>query len=86
MAPSATVSLSGMPEYAFHHALVRDVAYESLPKALRADKHVVTARWAELQAGDRCEEIAEVLATHHLRALRWLDELGELVHGEVDRA
>ena len=65
-------------ELSFHHVLIRDVAYDSLPKALRADKHVATARWAEEQAGDRREEIAELLATHHLQALRWLDELGEV--------
>jgi class 3 adenylate cyclase/tetratricopeptide (TPR) repeat protein len=69
--------LSGEAEYAFHHVLVRDVAYESLPKALRAARHVATARWAEAQAGDRRDEIAELLATHHLQALHWLDDLGE---------
>ena len=69
--------LSGEAEFAFHHVLVRDVAYESLPKALRASKHVVTAHWAEAQAGERRDEIAELLATHHLQALHWLDDLGE---------
>jgi class 3 adenylate cyclase/tetratricopeptide (TPR) repeat protein len=70
-------TLSGVPEYAFHHVLVRDVAYESLPKTMRALKHAATAHWAEEQAGDRSPEIAELLATHHVQALRWLDELGE---------
>ena len=69
--------LSGEAEFAFHHILVRDVAYDSLPKALRASKHVVTAHWAEVQVGERRDEIAELLATHHLQALRWLDDLGE---------
>jgi len=68
---------SGEMELAFHHVVIRDVAYDSLPKALRAEKHVATARWAEEQAGHRREEIAELLATHHLQALRWLDDLGE---------
>jgi tetratricopeptide (TPR) repeat protein len=31
----------------------------------------------EAQAGDRRDEIAELLATHHLQALHWLDDLGE---------
>ncbi|HSG85006.1 MAG TPA: AAA family ATPase [Candidatus Limnocylindrales bacterium] len=78
VAPAASSTLSGMSEYAFRHVLIRDVAYESLPKAYRADKHVLTARWAEQQAGERSGEIAEVLATHHVQALRWLDELGEV--------
>jgi class 3 adenylate cyclase/tetratricopeptide (TPR) repeat protein len=71
-------SLSGEDTYAFHHVLIRDVAYESLPKSLRAQKHVATAEWAEEQAGERSDEIAELLATHHLEALRWLDDLGEM--------
>ena len=35
----STSSLSGEPEYAFRHALVRDVAYASLPKARRGRAH-----------------------------------------------
>jgi class 3 adenylate cyclase/tetratricopeptide (TPR) repeat protein len=70
-------SLSGELEFSFRHVVIRDVAYDSLPKALRAEKHVATARWAEEQAGHRREEIAELLATHYLQALHWLDELGE---------
>lgn len=77
IARHGTSRLSGEAEYAFHHVLVRDVAYESLPKVLRAARHVATARWAEAQAGDRRDEIAELLATHHLQALHWLDDLGE---------
>jgi len=71
-------TFSGELEFAFRHALIRDVAYESLPKSLRADRHVEVAGWAEEQAGERREEIAELLATHYLQALRFLDELGEI--------
>ena len=69
--------VSDEAEFAFRHVLVRDVAYDSLPKSLRAAKHVATARWAEAHAGARRDEIAELLATHYLQALRWLDDLGE---------
>jgi class 3 adenylate cyclase/tetratricopeptide (TPR) repeat protein len=64
-------------EFAFRHGLIRDGAYDSLPKALRADKHFGVARWAADRAGDRAEEIAELTATHEVEALRYLDELGE---------
>jgi tetratricopeptide (TPR) repeat protein len=64
-------------EFAFRHALIRDGAYDSLPKALRADMHLGVARWAEARAGDRADEIAELLATHEVEAIRYLDELGE---------
>jgi tetratricopeptide (TPR) repeat protein len=38
-------TIPGETEYAFKHALIRDVAYESLPKAERARVHVETAGW-----------------------------------------
>ncbi len=85
--PREPSAIAGEDEYAFHHALIRDVAYDGLPKQLRAEKHTATAHWAEEQAGDRCEEIPELLATHHLQALRWLDDLGEVNgrRGEAER-
>ncbi len=65
-------SLSGELEFTFRHALIRDGAYESLPKSLRATKHEQVARWAQMKAGDRADEIAELIATHELQALRLL--------------
>ena len=70
-------SLSGELEFTFRHALIRDGAYESLPKSLRAAKHEQVARWAQMKAGDRADEIAELIATHELEALRYFDELGD---------
>jgi class 3 adenylate cyclase/tetratricopeptide (TPR) repeat protein len=75
--PSQTSAFSGELEFSFRHVLIRDVAYESLSKSLRADKHVQVAIWAEEQSGERREEIAGLLATHYLEALRYLDELAE---------
>ncbi len=75
--PHEPSSFSDEYEFAFRHNLIRDGAYESLPKALRADKHAGVARWAEQRAGDRADEIAELIATHLLEALRNLEELGE---------
>jgi class 3 adenylate cyclase/tetratricopeptide (TPR) repeat protein len=75
--PHEPSSFSDEHEFAFRHALIRDGAYESLPKSLRADKHAGVARWAEERAGDRAEEIAELVATHELEALSYLGELGE---------
>ncbi len=64
-------------EFAFRHGLIRDGAYDSLPKTLRADKHLGVARWAADRAGDRVEEIAELIATHEVEAIGYLDELGD---------
>lgn len=75
--PHEPSSFSNEQELSFRHNLIRDGAYDSLPKSLRADKHAGVARWAEQRAGDRADEIAELIATHLLEALRYLDELGE---------
>jgi class 3 adenylate cyclase/tetratricopeptide (TPR) repeat protein len=75
--PHDPSSFSDQLEFSFRHNLIRDGAYESLPKTMRADKHAGVARWAEQRAGDRADEIAELIATHLLEALRYLDELGE---------
>ncbi len=68
---------SGELEFAFRHVLIRDVAYDSLPKSLRAEKHADVARWAEERVGERADEIAEIIASHYTESLRYLDELGE---------
>ena len=75
--PHEPSSFSDEHEFSFRHNLIRDGAYDSLPKSLRADKHAGVARWAERRAGDRADEIAELIATHQLEALGYLDELGE---------
>ena len=74
--PHEPSSFSDEQEFAFRHNLIRDGAYDSLPKALRAEKHARVGRWAQERAGDRAEEIAELIATHFLEATRYLDELG----------
>lgn len=76
--PREPAAFSGEIEFSFRHVLIRDVAYESLPKSLRVDKHLAVARWVEEQAGERGDEIAELLATHFVESLRYLDELGEI--------
>jgi len=77
---------SGELEFAFRHVLIRDVAYESLPKARRSGKHVDVARWAEERTGDRSEEIAEVVGAHYLQAVEYRDELGEPSDPELESA
>ncbi len=79
--PHEPSSFSDEHEFSFRHNLIRDGAYDSLPKALRADKHAGVARWAEARAGDRADEIAELIATHQLEALRYLEELGDRDEG-----
>ncbi len=63
-------SMAGQPEYIFKHALVRDVAYESIPKRDRAMAHLQAARWIEETAGERRLEVVELLAHHYTAAQR----------------
>jgi class 3 adenylate cyclase/tetratricopeptide (TPR) repeat protein len=62
--PRSESSIAGDREYAFKHILVRDVAYERLPRGRRAELHVRFAEWlAALPAGE--DEFVEI-AAHHL--------------------
>jgi class 3 adenylate cyclase/tetratricopeptide (TPR) repeat protein len=67
-------SFSGADEFSFRHVLIRDVAYESLPKRDRADKHLAVVEWAERELGERAGEAAELVASHMLAALRYREE------------
>ncbi|HUL85513.1 MAG TPA: adenylate/guanylate cyclase domain-containing protein [Actinomycetota bacterium] len=73
-------SFAGNAEHRFAHALIRDVAYGSLPVARRARAHAEVASWMTAVAGDRSEEVAELIADHYVRAvtgdadLAWFDE------------
>jgi class 3 adenylate cyclase/tetratricopeptide (TPR) repeat protein len=52
-------------EFAFKHALIRDVAYATLPRGRRRELHAGTARLIEVSAPDHAE-LAWILA-HHWR-------------------
>jgi tetratricopeptide (TPR) repeat protein len=56
-------------EYAIKHALTREVAYGSLPKARRAQLHAKFADWLE-RASESKDERASLLAHHYAEAVR----------------
>ncbi|MGZ4416379.1 MAG: ATP-binding protein, partial [Gaiellaceae bacterium] len=62
-------SLAGEVEYAFKHALTREVAYETLTKARRAQLHTQFAEWLE-RLGEGRDEHAPLLAHHYAEAVR----------------
>ena len=70
-------SLAGEPEFAFNHALIREVAYSTLPKAARSDHHRRLATWLQERAVDHGEEFLEILAHHREHAWRYRFETGE---------
>ena len=63
-------TMAGQPEYIFKHALVRDVAYESIPRRERAAAHLRVAEWIEEAIGERRIEVVELLAHHYTEAQR----------------
>ena len=67
--PARTSSMEGEAEYGFWHLLVRDVCYGQIPRAARATRHRAAAAWLERQAGERADDLADVLAYHYLSAL-----------------
>jgi class 3 adenylate cyclase/tetratricopeptide (TPR) repeat protein len=69
-------SIAGETQYAFLHALVRDVAYGQIPRAERAEKHRRVAEWLSSLAGDRTEDHAEMLAHHYHEALSLAEAAG----------
>ncbi len=56
-------------QYSFKHALVRDVAYSSMPRARRTREHTRMAEWLEHIATGRKEEFIELLAYHYHQAI-----------------
>ncbi|MDP9262608.1 MAG: hypothetical protein M3O89_11645, partial [Actinomycetota bacterium] len=62
-------AVAGETQYAFLHALVRDVAYGQIPRATRVEKHRLAAEWIGALAPDRSEDRAEMLAHHYREAL-----------------
>jgi class 3 adenylate cyclase/tetratricopeptide (TPR) repeat protein len=55
-------------EYAFKHALIRDVAYGTLPKSVRCLKHAEIGRFIEDRAGERGDGLVALVAEHYGRA------------------
>jgi class 3 adenylate cyclase/tetratricopeptide (TPR) repeat protein len=55
-------------EYAFKHALLRDVTYETVLRRLRRTYHLQVAEWLEQRAGERAAEYAGLIAYHYQQA------------------
>ena len=69
-------SLPGEDAYRFRHLLIRDAAYDAIPKSARSGLHRAFADWLEGVAGDRIAEQQELLGYHLERAHRYREELG----------
>jgi class 3 adenylate cyclase/tetratricopeptide (TPR) repeat protein len=67
-------TFAGEDGFGFAHSLVRDAAYDSMPKGLRADLHERCADWVETRTG-ALPELDEILGHHLERAHAYRLEL-----------
>jgi len=67
---------AGEDAFRFRHLLIRDAAYQAMPKEQRAELHERFAGWLAHAARDRMAEYEEILAHHLEQAYRYLAELG----------
>jgi len=66
----------GEDGFRFRHLLIRDAAYESIPKSVRADLHERFARWLEHKMAERRPEVEAILGHHLEQAYRYRIALG----------
>jgi tetratricopeptide (TPR) repeat protein len=59
-----SASFAGEDAFRFRHVLIREAAYESIPKQLRAQLHDRFAAWLEDVVGERAGEYEELLGYH----------------------
>ena len=66
----------GEEAYSFRHLLIRDAAYASIPKQLRAELHEQHASWLQERIGTRVVEYDEIVGYHLEQSYRHRAELG----------
>src|SRR5262245_11904442 len=67
--------IRGEDGFRFRHLLIRDAAYEALPKAVRADLHARFADWLE-ENGTAVVELDELVGYHLEQTVLYRRELG----------
>jgi len=68
--------IAGLDAYRFRHLLIREAAYASMPKELRAQLHERYAEWLERTADESAFELDEIVGYHLEQALLLRQELG----------
>jgi tetratricopeptide (TPR) repeat protein len=71
---------AGEDAYRFRHLLIRDAAYDALPKSTRADLHERFADWID-ERGTDLVEVDEIVGYHLERAYGYRVELGPVGEG-----
>ena len=68
--------IAGQDAYRFRHLLIREAAYATMPKELRAQLHEKYAEWLEGTADESAFELDEIVGYHLEQALVFRQELG----------
>jgi class 3 adenylate cyclase/tetratricopeptide (TPR) repeat protein len=68
---------AGEDAFRFSHILMRDAAYGSITKSLRARFHAAFAEWLVRKAGDRLPQYEEIVGYHLEQAFYYEEEIGE---------
>ncbi|HXF83577.1 MAG TPA: tetratricopeptide repeat protein, partial [bacterium] len=82
----ASSSLAGEREFAFTHALIREVAYSMMPKVMRSVRHLRFAEWLKEATQQPIEESLDVLAYHYEQAWRNAFDTGDRAEELARRA
>jgi class 3 adenylate cyclase/predicted ATPase len=72
--------------FRFRHGLIRDAAYNGLPKRVRAELHERFAAWLQLRASESGRDQEELVGYHLEQTVRYRAELGLLDDRELELA
>jgi class 3 adenylate cyclase/tetratricopeptide (TPR) repeat protein len=77
-------TFEGDEAFRFRHLLIRDAAYDGLPKAIRAALHERFARWLD-GTGRELLELDEIAGWHLEQAMRYRRQLGQTIAPDIGR-
>jgi predicted ATPase/DNA-binding SARP family transcriptional activator len=85
IAPSAS-AFPGEQGLRFRHVLIREAAYESVPKEVRAALHERVAAWIEESSDGGTAEYEEIIGHHFEQAYRYRADLGPIGEEQLQLA
>jgi predicted ATPase/DNA-binding SARP family transcriptional activator len=85
IAPSPS-ALPGADGLRFSHLLIREAAYDSLPKAVRADLHEQVGTWLDKASEGRTGEYEEIIGHHLEQAYRYRADIAPVGEEQAEVA
>jgi len=77
---------TGEDAFRFRHIMIRDAAYQAIPKELRAELHEQLAAWIEQRVGNRASEFEEIIGHHLEQAWTYRQEIGPVDERSMELA